>query len=214
MNDDETLPAQVGERAPAYMPYNYGVQGYGPQQMLLELQGDEIRSEVRQQSGVLIYLFIDDHVKRAIGSMSIYNSRSVTHPYYRLDANDNLVQFSRVSPLPEMLYGILGNSLALKTFNVDLPPIGDQELRITARVIQAARDEFKRKFNSEDFYVLLYPGRKSSLIPYLEQAGIKYLDYAKVFPFTPAYHLFQDGHPSPLAHQTLAEQVVKDLQLH
>lgn len=213
VNDDETLPARVGALAPAYMPYNYGVPGYGPQQMLIELQGNDIRSEVRQQSGALIYLFINDHIKRAIGAMNHYNSSARTYPYYRLDSNDQLAQFSRVDPLQEMLYGILGNSLVLKTFNVDLPPIGDQELRVTARIIQAARDEFKRKFNSEEFYVLLYPGRKSALIPYLEQAGIKYLDYAKLFPFTPAYRLFQDGHPSPLAYQTLAEQIVKDLQI-
>ncbi|OQY36439.1 MAG: hypothetical protein B6243_03195 [Anaerolineaceae bacterium 4572_5.2] len=34
LNDDETLPAHVGRLAPRYRPYNYGLSGYGPQQML------------------------------------------------------------------------------------------------------------------------------------------------------------------------------------
>lgn len=217
VNDDETLPSRVSALAPAYVSYNYGVQGYGPQQMMLQLQSDEITSDVRQKSGILIYLFLKNHINRVIGSMSLYNSGDHM-PYYRLEANDALMQYHRqnIQKSPQgALYNILGNSILLKVLNFDLPIIGEQELRTTTRIIQTAREEYKRKFKSDEFYVLLYPGDTDKLIPYLEKAGIKYLDYSKLFVSSmPEYHLYQDFHPSPLAHQTLAEQIVKDLNLH
>jgi hypothetical protein len=46
VNDDETLPSFTGQFAPQYRPYNYGVGGYGPQQMLAKLQTEDIRQEV------------------------------------------------------------------------------------------------------------------------------------------------------------------------
>ena len=62
-----------------------------------------------------------------------------------------------------------------------MPRMREEHIRLTARIIEEARTMlFTTQFPSAEFYVLLYPGvrRGKDLIPYLAQAGIKYLDYS------------------------------------
>ncbi|MCB0213954.1 MAG: SGNH/GDSL hydrolase family protein, partial [Anaerolineae bacterium] len=62
VHDNETLPYYVAQDLPDYMPYNYGLSGYGPQQMLAKLQSDDLATEVTESDGIAIYIFIDAHV--------------------------------------------------------------------------------------------------------------------------------------------------------
>ena len=87
VQNEETLPSRVGELAPRYRPYNYGVIGYGPQQVLIKLEDPSLRSEIEESEGILVYTYIHDHVYRVIGTI---NHHGKERPYYVLDSNGNL----------------------------------------------------------------------------------------------------------------------------
>jgi hypothetical protein len=209
----------MGRLAPGYMPYNYGVSGYGPQQVYLRLHESPIQSEVSEKSGILIYLFIGQHVNRAIGSMNVHNFFGDITPYVTVDANDRLVHKGTMvtgRPFLSILYPIIGNFPFTKRFGYDIPRINDSHFAITARIIRGAREEYVRKFKNENFYVLLYPDNGSQFMaPFLQKEGVKYLNYGNLFDWrADLYHLPTDLHPSPRALQIIATHLVQDLQLN
>ena len=82
--------------------------------------------------------------------------------------------------------------------------------RLTARIIEEARKAFHQQFPSGEFYVLLYPGvrRGKDLIPYLAQAGIKYLDYSHFIDWPhPGLTLADHMHPTAQGHRMVAAQL-------
>ncbi len=218
VNGNETMPFYVSELAPHYRPYNYGFRGYGPQQMLAKLQSSEMTQEVNEAHGILIYTFIDCHIERAIGSM--YTS-GWTHnmPYYLVDDNDRVIRkgnFESGRPTVTFLYRLIGSSQFVKYFGVNHPRINDDHISTTARIIEESRNTFREKFNSDDFYVLIYPGASrygQRIIPYFESAGIKYLDYSDLIdPNKKEFHSGEgDYHPTAQAYKTVAARLVKDI---
>ena len=73
VNDNETMPFYVAHFASHYRPYNYGVSGYGPHNMLAQLQRGNLTKEINENHGIAIYTFIDHHIDRAIRTMRVYN---------------------------------------------------------------------------------------------------------------------------------------------
>lgn len=218
VNDNETMPSYVSQLAPRYKSYNYGVGGYGPQHMLAKLQSEEMTTEIDENQGVLIYTFIYEHVDRAIGSMVIHNQRGDVMPYYFIDTSGELVRrgnFVSGRPLVALFYSIAGQSQILKYFHVDFPPsTRDQDLETTVRIFEEARNVYREKFNSDEFYILIYPGLGApELIPYLETAGLNYLDYSDLPNIHNNDFWLGEGHPSAKAHKIIAEKLVQDLGL-
>jgi hypothetical protein len=218
VNDDETMPFYVAQLASHYMPYNYGVGAYGPQHMLARLQSSEITKEINETRGMLIYTFIDTHVNRAIGTMNIHINRGDKMPFYTIDSNDRLVRkgnFVSGRPGLSFVYDVLNKSQIIKYIGVNFPRIRDDHIRIVARIIEESRNTFRDKFDSDDFYVLFYPGSTQyakRIIPYLENVGIKYLDYSDLTNLrTRKFKIIGDGHPTARAHMTVAEKVVEDI---
>jgi hypothetical protein len=221
VNDDETLPFYVAQLAPDYQPYNYGFSGYGPQQMLAKLQSEHLNQEIKEKEGLVIYTFIDDHVPRSIGSMAVYNQWGRLMPFYTLDANNNLVRqgnFTSGRPLLSALYIILGKSQTAKYFNINLPPgLYEHHFALTAKIIETARDTFVEKFGHDNFYVLFFPDvseRANRIIPYLEKAGIKYLDYSTLYDHSRSdLWIKGDAHPTAQGYKSVATTLVKDLKI-
>lgn len=218
VNDNETLPFYTAQFASKYTPYNYGVNGHGPQQMLAKLQSDELLAEIPEEQGILIYTFIDHHINRAIGDMRWHLDRGYAVPYYTIDSEDNLVRKGTLvsgRPFTSLVYTILGTSQTLQYFKLNLPKINDEHYRQTARILEESRNVFEDKFGSEDFYILLYPGNGEKLKPYLEKANVKYLDYSHLFdPSQTGFTIEGDGHPTPQAHKIIAEQLTRDLGIY
>lgn len=218
VNDDETMPYYVSALAPGYRAYNYGAGGYGPQQMLAKLQSEEIATEIEEPRGIIVYTFINEHIRRAIGSMAIHVQRGDVMPYYYVDTNGNLSRHGNLAsgrPGLSILYGILGKSQTLRFFNIDLPlQPSEDDLQTTARIIDEARHIYREKFNSDRFYVLIYPGLGApELLPYLDAAGITYLDYSSLPDIYDKDFWLGEGHPSAKAHRIVAEKLVHDLGL-
>lgn len=220
VENNETLPYYISQLAGKYRAYNYGFHGYGPQQMLAHLQKSNFPAEIKENDGILIYTFIDPHISRAIGAMSVYTTWGKDMPYYTFEANKNLVRYGSFStgrPFLSTVYSILGGSQTVKYFGFDFPQINESHIELTAAIIEESRNNFKDKFGGEEFYVVFYPtisyNYSKRLIPYLEKAGIKYLDYSALPWKGPEFQLEGDPHPNPNAYRSLAELITKDLKL-
>ena len=217
--DDATLPSQVGQLAPVYKPYNYGVIGYGAQHVMLKLQDPKLRNEIEEKEGVLVYLFIDDHIQRVTG---IVNHHGREMPYYTLDARGELQRNGdMVSGRPgrSLWFWLLRQSQMAAFFQVGMDSsIGVEDIRLTTKMIEEARNSFCRTFRSSRFYVLLYPDSgsrfRNSIKKHLERAHVEYLDYTELFdPNADGLRIEADNHPTSKALRLVAEQLVRDLKL-
>ena len=217
VKDDETIPFYTAQEAPRYRVYNYGVAGYGSHQMLVQLQSDALRSEIAEPSGIAVYAFIDHHVRRVSGTSDGAWSHLWDGPFFIVDDAGQLVTrggFRWERPLLTFLNYAVSRSQTATYFNRSFPPMTDAHVDLTVRIIKEARDVFATKFGSDAFYVVVYPQSKltARLIPRLERAGVKYLDYSQLFEkqgnglFIP-----NDGHPTPAAHHIVARQLASDL---
>ncbi|HEY86043.1 MAG TPA: hypothetical protein G4N96_13125, partial [Chloroflexi bacterium] len=222
LNDDETLPAHVGRLAPRYRPYNYGLSGYGPQQMLAKLQSGQLAQEVTEDNGIAVYGFIDGHVERALGSMYVYNAWGDKMPYYTLDRQNNLLRkrdFRNGRPLLSTLYEALSKSEIATYFHINLPAkLTDRHYAFAVRVIAEARDAFLQQYPAGQFYVLIYPDEGDyfeDMQPHLDAAGLKILNYDELIKLDPniGLSIAGDGHPTGKAHQIVAEHLVSDLDI-
>jgi len=234
VQDTETLPHFVAERAPQVRTYNYGFHGYGPQQLLARLETQDLRAQVAEPDGDLVYLFIDAHVNRAIGSMVVYTGWADTAPYYRAGADGSLVRDGTLTtgrPMTSILYSILGRSQVLKRWHLDVPlAITERHIDLTARILAASARRFHEQFGGGRFVVVIsssagdlcpWPAGKRPGSTYaarlgraLNRLGVEFLDYTTLFDAAdPAYAILKDCHPTPRAHRRVAEQLVTDLGL-
>ena len=80
-------------------------------------------------------------------------------------------------------------------------------------MIEEASKGFEKNFGSDDFYVVFYPPGACTprLIPYLDEARVKYLDYSSLFTFDDDGLWIPDGHPTAFGHKLVAEQLAADL---
>ena len=218
--DDETWPFYVSQMAKDFTVYNYGVFGYGPQQMLVKLQDPELLNEVdEKKSAILVYTYIDNHIERVIGSLAANWTRKV--PYFVRDGENHLIRkgsFISGRPFLTHLYDLMNKSALIRFLygRLHFPRISEEDIKLTARIIEESRNLFRERFKSNNFYVVIYPGNGyyvPRLAPYLERAGIKYFDYSIRPNDAMKEHLPHDLHPSPKSYKAIALKLSHDLKL-
>lgn len=218
VEDDQTLPFFTGLFAPRYMPYNYGCNGYGPQHMLLKLQEEEFSKEIRQRSGIAVYVYIDDHRMRAIG----YHDWNQHDPCF-VPEGDGVKYCGPVwtaQPLRSWLYPRMEKSRMLRFLHLSCPRwISNRAVDITEAIIKASAQRFHTLYPEATFCVIRYGTRSREtpdpVMPRLRDAGILCLDYASL-PYDPSLHgdrFSVDGHPTALRHKEVGRQLAQDLKI-
>lgn len=220
LEDDQTIPYYFAKASPEYVPYNYAFHGASAADMLLKLESADVRKEIPQQKGVLVYIFIDAHMKRLVGSMQIAGSWGSTRPRYVLSKDGIPVHkgtFRTGRPAITWLYRELYKSAIVRYFKIDLPArFSDGDYRLMTAVIKRSRDLFLSRFPGSSFVTVFLP--ESSLAPvlepYLDREGIRYLDERRLFrAHAPEYVLSPfDHHPSAKADRIVAEALARDLK--
>lgn len=228
VSDNETLPYYFSKFAMSYRAYNYGFGGYGPQHMLARLEGEKIRADIKENDGLLIYLFNDWDVLRVIGNAKLVATHGGGYPYYTYDAMGNLIRkndFNHGRFILTKIYKLLAKSNFVNYFKIDFPlVITDEHIKLTADIIKDARNNFKTKFKSDNFYVVIYPRSKQcgkKIIPYLEEAGIRYLDFSDLLDkplmeeklSRDLFYIKGDEHPTARLHEMVAKKLVQELNI-
>ncbi len=216
--DNQTLPARAGSYAHEYVPYNYGFHGWGPSDVLVKVETTDFKKEIPEDDGIFVYTFIDDHVHRALGTMSVmrwYRKGA----YYKKIKNGELVKmgdFYTERPVLTRIYSFLSKSNILRVLKVDLPIIWDRDIEFTVNVIAKIRDTLKKQYPQSLFYVLIHPyceKYRNKVKLFCAKYHLPYLDYQYPSKDARFYLSNEDKHPSAYSHDFVAQRLVQDLQL-
>jgi len=219
VNDDETMPAAAARLAPDHRVYNHGCSGHGPQSVLARISDPNWANQIRETEGTLVYTFIDGHVRRALGLMSVMQWNQIA-PYYRVAEGDRLERcgnFLTGRPFVSAAYWILGQSEALRAFDVDIPPrLTDSHFAFAASMIEDAAREFREKFPRGRFVVMCHPRCRMAglFIRSLRSKHIQVLDYSLRAELEDSRYFIQgDGHPNGKGYEAVTRTLLKDLGL-
>jgi len=217
LRDEDTLQYMLGTKTAANV-YNYGVHGYGPQNMLATLESGRLPDEVSSRKGVAIYYYGVWDVQRATGAFSAF--WSYDFPYYRINSAGELERhgsFRTGRPFVTWVYELLNKSNFLRLIHFDSPfSTSSPNVRLTVEIIKKAQREYLRQFHGR-FYVLVNSYEKAEdprlklLRSSLEESGIPVLYYPLPREHVDDYYIAGDGHPNAKMNELLSDQLAKDL---
>lgn len=211
----DSLAGQIASRRTDLRPYVYGVNGYGPQQAWLQAKHIDFSTQITERKGRALYVFIDHHLQRLIGSMKFVNTWGATFP--RLSVVDGKVvesgTFESAFPNRMRWYHRLNRYRTLQAMPVDLPMIqSKQDRRLMADVLLDMRDTLQQRENIE-LSVLIYPGSRATepWLSLVRAGGVKVFDYSDIFSWKDEkYWIPVDHHPNAEAHRLVAERLAAD----
>ena len=219
VQSNETLPYYFGKFDNKYRPYNFAYSGYGPHQMLVRLKMGSPKKIVKESDGIAFYIYINDHVNRVIGTMTNFGYNGGNAPYFH-EVGKELIHdglFRDTRKIRNWFYKGMLKSNILKLFKTGYPfRISEADYELTAEIMAQASREYRKQFNNDNFYVIIYPTTIDSelIIKLLKQKSVKFLDYSKFFnPTDKKYAIPYDEHPTALANEILINKLVKDINL-
>jgi len=226
LSQTETLPYYAGELATMCRPYNYGVSGYGPVQLLALGRLRRLPGEVPEHDGYAIYFFIPAHVGRVIGSSSVSAGWGRHFPYYTLNERGEPVargDFVHGRSWTTLAYYFWTKSNLTAYLRVDLPLRQSMtDYTLTAKILKASARALAEQLRLRGFVVVLgqaYNATQRQVIHRVRNALIRedvaYLDYTDLFDMDdPQYRLSElDYHNSARANRAIAARLVADLGL-
>ena len=199
--------------------YNYGVAGHGTQQTLALLQSRELKEEIVEQNGVLIHLFIDDHIPRLIGSRRLIKLWARNFPYYFLDG-DSLRQdgtFWTGRHWLTRFYRAISQSAFIDLFDIDIPwYVSDAHLELFGAVLKTSEEVFHKQYPNGKFLVVIGPNSKLAPRIYqeLKADGIEVLDLSQLLDKEDKQYKIHwtEGHPNGNYYREIAEEIDRYLQ--
>jgi hypothetical protein len=215
VEDDETLPAQVAARVPQAKVLNFGYSGYGPHQMLANLESGRVKELCPTPPRRVIFQMIPDQVRRVRGWVNYHPHAPryvLSEGRARREGNLDDLWWSRV---------VKRNLWKSKIFHRIVAPrlAGQADLDLAAAIVRQSAEEVSRQFPDCEFHVLFWNHPDERLaIPLrrkLEEAGIHLHSVEEEIPelLRPRakYRIKQDGHPTPETNRLLAEYVCREI---
>jgi hypothetical protein len=236
LGDEETLPYQVYIQSRGrYRTFNFGFEGYGPHQMLAQIESGMVGRIVNSAPRYAIYSGFSEHIARVAGKVPWGRHG----PRYQLapDGSVQLVghfdasQASRHSPPHESplqdelrwqlsksaLYNALDSALLHR-----LPVPSEADARLLLAIVRRSRDLLVAEYPGIQFHVILwkFPSDDERVVSGLqrgfEQMGISVHPIEEILPdfdAKPTKYLIssEDGHPNAQANRMIADYVVNKI---
>lgn len=209
---NQTLPAQFAALTKGeHNIVNFGFEGYGPHQMLRNLELSTEDAYVKKDVKAVFYQLIDHHTNRAAGKIAW----GVNSPLYTIDDHNNLIHqgpiHSKFSLIPllkqsQIYHNILGPAIGSNQADLD---------RLIA-ILRQSKSIISQKYDAE-FYVILW---LSEHYPYMDEMKSRLekefnviwvptlLPLAPTEDWSQKYSILGDGHPNAYAYQLIAEHLV------
>lgn len=231
VEQDESLPAAFARKCRDFLPVNFGVPGYGPQHFWLQIQQERFKELVPREEGVILYGFIDHHIDRLMGQQQLLEDWGWVLPWLEISEkevslhglmNDRIARGS--------VFLKFFKSLHLGQFVLNRLPLlheksytDEEALQSLTWLLQDIQRRLKDILPGYKLVVFSYPWTPESqkLGPYLERAGIPWLDYDAIYEDLgdhPKPYLFADvpgqqpwGHPKATLYADLATRLAEDL---
>jgi hypothetical protein len=212
-----TLPYQTASALNDVRAYNYAFQGYGPQHILAKLQSTDLRAEVDEPRGLVLYVYLGFLMDRLLGGSRTLGWATRGLPDYTVH-NGSLERegfFQTTRPFYSVVMWVMGNSPLLQRLNVGWPwRMTDEHRELFCKVMAAARDEVRRQFSGSDFAVVLHP--KASVPPFAcyERYGLRIIDIRNAYGDTPRAELALpiDGHASARANELVGAALAREVE--
>ena len=226
VDGDSTFPNKLTEKLSPINAFNLGMVAYGPNhidQLLRKDRNSDIRLQaIHGDKGIAIYTFLDDHVRRAISTLSWHRDYKAAAyaPYFRLES-DMLIQedlFFKSRPVRTKIFDFLGYSEFLNFFKIEWPLIGEDELDLFTAIIADIKVKLVKDYQIKKFVFSVFPTNSryiGQLKPLLEKQGIEVFDFSKVDVWSlmhDRFFLFGNGHPSPEGYQLYADLVFNEIK--
>ena len=232
VRDEETMPYRVGEKTNRrYQVYNFGFLGYGPHQMLAQLQQGLVDAAIECKPVFAIYQALPGHVSRAAG----LEAWDQSGPKYVPEKDGSVLWKGRFDE--ETPHHLLGR---LRVFHRNLPkdvkryleksamyrallfmhrPVNDDDIDLFLRIVDRSRQTVESRYTGTSFHVVFWDFSgddpvASKIIEGLKQKGIPIHLISTILPeYRGHEERFKihhaDGHPNSLAHDLLADYIVR-----
>jgi len=217
--DPQTIPSVFCELAPEFVAVNYGVPGWGTQQMLSLLEAGRVRRETALPVKLGVYLYLPEvHEARVIGDMDFVNDSSIDFPCYVLDPAGGVRRngsFRTARPLTNLFYDVARASRTRALLGLNFPRRTPAHYMLTAAIIAKSRDIFLQEFPESRFLLVAYPGGGAENLTITEcrRCGVEVLNLQGRFDAADAsMQHYGDGHPTAAANRITASSIVSFIQ--
>jgi len=218
--DRQTIPSVFCELAPEFVEVNYGVPGWGTQQMLSLLEAGRVRRETVLPVKLGVYLYLPEvHEARVIGDMDFVNESSIDFPCYMLDPARGVRRdgsFRTARPLTNLFHDVARASRTRALFGLNFPRRTPAHHMLTAAIIKKSRELFLQEFPESRFLLVAYPGGESENLTITEcrRSGVEVLNLQGRFdPADASMRHYGDGHPTPAANAITASSIVNFMRI-
>lgn len=224
LQDIETLPYQVGKKSGGkYRIYNFGVGGYGPHQMLSQIESGRVRQVIGCRPDYAIYTAVPDHVARVAGKIP-YGNRA---PRYELDPSGEVRLIGHFekglmtqSRLLTKLLNQTSKSGLYRMVASSQPRISQSDVGLFFAIVKRSKELAEQQFPGIKFNILLWESwdGEQGLYRTMADGFLKMGIPTHLVPeILPGYSLGfskyvlsrSDRHPSALSNSILAEYVVE-----
>ena len=215
VRDDETLPAQVAQQRPDLQVQNFGFSGYGPHQMLANIEAGRLEEICQTPPKVVIYQMIPSHVRRVSGWVRFQKHA----PRYIFQdggvARAGNLDDSRWLPL---LQRILWRSRVYNHLLSSLL-ISEHEIQLSVAILKQSRSEVLRRFPDASFHVLLWTP-SDTLYSHRVRAALEMTDInlhlvteqiPELRTKNREFFIPGDGHPNGRAYRRVADLVCQEI---
>jgi len=222
VNDEESFPYRVGLRtAGEYAIYNFAFSGYGPHQMLANLQARREEKITDCRLTHFIYFCIPEHVERVAG-MAFWDKhgpRFVLTPEGKVVRKGNFDSFAQSSgffTLPSWITTGFDSFLAWQKVFGRAREAGPAHVALLIAVIREAAGITRERYPGSKFDVILWDGNESERVHAIERGlqagGIEVHRETTAIPdFRVNWRQYvlseYDMHPNPLQLDRLARYV-------
>ena len=218
LNDDETMPFLVGELSKAKV-YNFGFHGYGPHQMLSEIDHGLVDKIVDCKPKYAVYEAAYFHVGRAAG----YFPWDRHGPKYILTREGKVKYAGHFddSPAKRIIDDILGKSAICKNFiegRYYVNKVNKKDIETYIAIVIAAKNELQKKFPGLEFHVIYWETdekKDQMILEGFQKEGIKIHLLSDILLRKSnnwkSDYLTADGHPNFTANKTFADYIVRNV---
>lgn len=220
LDDDQTLGSHLQKASRDGMrALNLARPGYGPHQVLRQMQLDLPTEHGLKSFDWLIVSMIDDHIERANGSYAWSLG-----PRYVLDGHGGVQlrgQYGdRHQPPPAWLTQLRNGSRLFVAMEKKIALLLAKDEQLFVHILQAARETAQRKFGarmlilyySGGIYLNEFVGRRELMHELFDQAGVQFIDVNSVLPVRDGgYFIAGDGHPTEKLNEALADIILSKI---
>jgi len=227
------MPYRVGEKINRrYQVYNFAFLGFGPHQMLAQLEQGVVDAAIECRPAFVIYQALPGHVSRAVGLEGWESG-----PKY-VSGKDSLVlwqgRFDEEKPrhllgrlrafhrnLPTNAKRYLEKSAMYRALLFMHRPVNDDDIDVFLRIVDRSRQIIESRYAGASFHIVFwdFSGEnpiESKVIGGLKEKGIPVHLISTILPeYRGHEERFKihhaDGHPNSLAHDLVADYIVKTI---